>query len=102
MSLFCAEVARQQVLLQGLTQELCDVPDIEPAHQVETMDFDRPDADVQGRADLTIGMAQRDQSKDLALAGRYVQRRPGTMSYPMERECGGAFASGHLFSSQMI
>ena len=60
MSLFHAEVAREQVLLQSLTQELGDVPNIESAHQVETMDFDRPDADVQCRADLTIGMAQRD------------------------------------------
>lgn len=47
MSLFRAEVARQQVLLQSLTQELGDVPDIESAHQVETMDFGRPDADLQ-------------------------------------------------------
>lgn len=102
MTLFRAEVARQHVLLESLTQELGDVPDIESAHQVETMDFDRPDADIQCRADLTIGMAQRDQSKDLALAGRNMQRRFGTVSHPMERECGGAFASCHLSSSQKI
>jgi hypothetical protein len=47
MNLFTAEVARQQVVLQGLTQELSDVSNIKPAHQVETMDFDRPDADVE-------------------------------------------------------
>ena len=47
MNLFIAEVARQQVLLEGLTQELGDVPNIESAHQVEPMDFDRPDADIQ-------------------------------------------------------
>jgi hypothetical protein len=99
MSLFHTEVARQQVLLQSLTQELGDVPNIESAHQVETMDFDRPDADVQCRADLTIGMAQRDQSKNLALTGRNMQRRFGTVSHPMERACGGVFASGHLSSS---
>jgi hypothetical protein len=75
MSLFHAEVAREQVLLQSLTQELSDVPNIESAHQVETVNFDRPDADVQCRADLTIGMAQRDQSKNLALTGRNMQRR---------------------------
>jgi hypothetical protein len=102
MSLFHTEVARQQVLLQSLTQELGDVPNIESAHQVETMDFDRPDADVQCRADLTIGMAQRDQSKDLALTGRNMQRRFGTVSHPMERACGGVFASGHLSSSGKV
>jgi hypothetical protein len=99
MSLFHAEVAREQVLLQRLTQELGDVPNIESAHQVETMDFDRPDADVQCPADLTIGMAQCDQSKNLALTGRNVQRRFGTVSHPMGRACGGVFASGHLSSS---
>ena len=102
MSLFHAEVAREQVLLQRLTQELGDVPNIESAHQVETMDFDRPDADVQCRADLTIGMAQRDQSKNLALTGRNMQRRFGTVSHPMERACGGVFASGHLSSSGKV
>jgi hypothetical protein len=102
MSLFHAEVAREQVLLQGLTQELGDVPNIESAHQVETMDFDCPDADVQCRADLTIGMAQRDQSKNLALTGGNMQRRFGTVSHPMERECGGVFASGHLSSSGKV
>jgi predicted metal-dependent HD superfamily phosphohydrolase len=89
-------------LLQSLTQELGDVPDIESAHQVEPMDFDRPDADLQCRADLTIGMAQCHQSKDLALAGRDVQRGFRTVSHPMEREGRGAFASGHLSSSQKI
>jgi hypothetical protein len=102
MSLFHAEVAREQVLLQRLTQKLCDVPNIESAHQVETMDFDRPDADVQCRPDLTIGMAQRDQAKDLALTGRNMQRRFGTVSHPMERACGGVFASGHLSSSGKV
>jgi hypothetical protein len=102
MSLFHTKVAGQQVLLQSLTQELGDVPNIESAHQVETMDFDRPDADVQCRADLTIGMAQRDQSKDLALTGRNMQRRFGTVSHPMERACGGVFASGHLSSSGKV
>jgi hypothetical protein len=103
MSLFHAEVARQHVLLQRLTQELGDVPNIESAHQVETMDFDRPDADVQCRADLTIGMAQRDQSKNLTLTGRNMQRRFRTVSHPMERACGGGvFASGHLSSSGKI
>lgn len=100
MTLFRAKVARQQVLLESLTQELGDVPNIEPAHQVETMDFDRPDADIQSRADLTIGMAQRDQSKDLALARGNVQRRFGTVSHTMERKCGDAFVSCHLYSSQ--
>lgn len=99
MSLFRAEVARQHVLLQSLTQELSDVPNIESAHQVETMDFDRPDADIQCRADLTIGMAHRDQSKNLTLTGRNMQRRFGSVSHPMERECGGMFASCHLSSS---
>ena len=47
MNLFIAEVARQQVVLEGLAQELSDVPNIESAHQVETMDLDRPDADIQ-------------------------------------------------------
>lgn len=102
MSLFRAEVARQQVLLQSLTQELGNVSNIESAHQVEPMDFDRPDADIQCRADLTIGMAQRDQSKDLTLAGRNVQRRFGTVSYPMERTCGDTFVSCHLSSSQKV
>ena len=102
MSLFHAEVARKQVLLQRLTQELGDVPNIESAHQVETMDFDRPNAYVQRRADLTIGMAQRDQSKNLALTGRNMQRRFGTVSHPMERACGGVFASGHLSSSGKV
>jgi adenylyl- and sulfurtransferase ThiI len=99
ISLFRAEAARQQVLLQSLTQELSDVPNIESAHQVETMDFDRPDADIQCRADLAIGMTQRDQSKNLALTGRNMQRRFGAVSHPMERECGDVFASGHLSSS---
>mgnify|MGYP003463734041 FL=1 len=102
MSLFHAEVAREQVLLQRLTQELGDVPNIKSAHQVETMDFDRPNADVQCRADLTISMAQRDQSKNLALTGRNMQRRFGTVSHPMERACGGVFGSGHLSSSGKV
>lgn len=57
MSLFIAEVARQQVLLKGLTQELGDVPNIEPAHQIKAMNFDCPDADIQRCGDLAIGMA---------------------------------------------
>lgn len=100
MTLFRTKVARQQVLLESLTQKLGNVPNIEPAHQVETMDFDRPDADIQRRADLTIGMAQRDQSKDLALAWRNVQRRLGTMPHTVERRCGDAFVSCHLYSFQ--
>ena len=99
MNLFIAEVARQQVLLEGLTQELGDVSNIESAHQVETMDFDRPDADIQRCGDLTIGMAQRDQSEDLALAGRNMKGRFRTVFHSVERKCGGAFFSCHLYSS---
>ena len=57
MNLFIAEVARQQVLLEGLTQELSDIPHIESTHQVETMDFDRPDADCQAASNVSVGIA---------------------------------------------
>lgn len=100
MSLFIAEVARQQVVLEGLTQELGNVPNIEAAHQVETMDFDRPDADIQRCGDLTIGMTQRDQLEDLALAGRNMQGRFWTVFHSFGRKCNGFFISCHLFSSQ--
>jgi hypothetical protein len=100
MSLFTAEVTRQQVLLEGLTQELGNVPHIEATHQVEPMDFDRPDTDIQRNSDLAIGMAQRDHSEDLALAGRDVQRRFGTVFHSMELKCSGVFVSSHLDSSQ--
>lgn len=102
MSLFIAEGARQQVVLEGLTQELGNVPNIEAAHQVETMDFDRPDADIQRCGDLTIGMTQRDQLEDLALAGRNVQRRFGAGFHSLGRKRGGFFLSCHLFSFQKL
>jgi hypothetical protein len=98
MTLSISEVARQQVQLKGLPQQLGDVPNIESAHQVEPMDFDRPDADIQRCGDLTIGLAQRDQSEDLPLTGRDMERRFGTVFSSWERK-GRAF-SCHLFSSQ--
>jgi len=100
MNLFIAEVARQQVVLEGLTQELGDVPNIESTHQIETMDFHRPDADIQRCGNLTIDMAQRDQSENLALAGRNMQRRFGTLFHPLEPKRGGGFTFCHLYSSQ--
>lgn len=90
------------MLLERLTQELSDVPNIEPAHQVETMDFDCPDADVQRRSDLAIGMAQRDQSKDLALARRNVKRKCRAMLNPMGSKDRGVLASCHLGSFQKV
>lgn len=99
VNLFIAEVARQQVLLEGLSQELGDVPNIEAAHQVEPMYFDRSDADIQRSGDFAIGMAQRHHSEDLALAGRNMQRRFGTVFHSVERKCGGVFVSCHLSSS---
>ena len=50
-------------MLEGLAQELSDVPNIESAHQVEAMNFDRPDADIQRSGNLPVGMAHGDQSR---------------------------------------
>jgi hypothetical protein len=79
---------------------LGDVPNIEPTHQVEAMDFDRPDTDIQGFGDLTIRMAQRNQSQDLALAGRNMQRRLETVFGSVEPKGSGVPVSCHLYSSQ--
>ncbi len=83
MSLLAAKVARQQVVLERLPQELGDVPNIQSAHQIEPMDFDRSDADVQGCGDLTIRVTQRDQSENLALTRRNLWRRFGPVFHSL-------------------
>jgi hypothetical protein len=48
--------------VKRLAEKLGNVPNIEPVHQVETMDFNSPDTDVQEPSNLPIGMAKRDQA----------------------------------------
>jgi hypothetical protein len=60
--LLTAEVARQQVLLERLTQKLCHVPHIKSMHQVEPMNFNGPDTDLQGPGNLSVGMAKGDEA----------------------------------------
>lgn len=60
--LFGAEVAWQQVLLERLTQKLGNVPDIEAMHQVEPVNFNGSDTDVEGTSNLSVGMAEGDET----------------------------------------
>ena len=62
MRLFGAEVARQQVLLERLTQKLRDVPNIETMHQIEPMNLDGPDADVERTSNLPVRIAKGDEA----------------------------------------
>lgn len=62
LTLLAAEIARQQVLLERLTQKLCHVSHVQSMHQVEPMNFDGPDADLQGRGNLSVGMAKGDEA----------------------------------------
>lgn len=60
-------------MLKRLAKKLGYVPDIQAAHQVEAMDFDRADADVQRGGDLAVGVPHRDHSQDLTLPRRNGQ-----------------------------
>ncbi|GKS64658.1 hypothetical protein YTPLAS72_19620 [Nitrospira sp.] len=60
--LLAAEIARQQVLLERLTQKLRDVPNIKPVHQIEPMDLNGTDTDLQGPGNFSIGMAESDEA----------------------------------------
>jgi hypothetical protein len=60
--LLAAKIARQQVLLECLTQKLCDIPNIEPMHQIEPMNLNGADTDLKGPGNFSIGMAESDEA----------------------------------------
>jgi hypothetical protein len=60
--LLAAKIARQQVLLECLTQKLRDIPNIEPMHQIEPMNLNGADTDLKGPGNFSIGMAESDEA----------------------------------------
>jgi hypothetical protein len=56
--------------LQGPAEQLSDVSYIQPSHQIETMHFDRTDAEFQHLGDLTVRMPKGYQAENVALPGR--------------------------------
>jgi hypothetical protein len=61
------EALWQEPHQERLPKELRDIPHAEPAHQIKTVDLDRPDADLERIGDLPIGQPLCDETKDFTL-----------------------------------
>ena len=68
-----AERTRQQPQPQRLAEKLGDVADVQPAHQIEAMHFNRAYADTQRIGDFPIGLAHGDHLQNLGLPGSQAE-----------------------------
>lgn len=55
--------------MKRLPKELGDIADLEPAHQVEAMYFNRTDADRQPLRNVAVGVPLGNQAKNFLLPG---------------------------------
>lgn len=96
--LLAAEIARQQVLLESLTQKLCHISNIQPMHQVEPMNLNGPDTDLQGPCNLSIGMAKGDEAQDLTLSRGNMRCSPKATIPLLNPKRRGTFMLYHRYS----
>jgi hypothetical protein len=68
------EVLRQESQLNGLTDELSDIPDLETMHQVEAVHLDSPYADPKLLRNLPIRQTLYDERQHLLLPRRHGTR----------------------------
>ena len=68
-----AERTRQQPQSQRLAEELGDVADVQPAHQIEAVHFNRAHADAQCGGDFPVGLAHGDHLQNLGLPGSQAE-----------------------------
>ena len=55
--LFEREIFWKKAVLQGLPKQLSHIADFESSHEIESVYFDRPDADRQPASNVSVGIA---------------------------------------------
>ena len=70
LRLFVGKIFRKESVLQSLPEQLGDISNFEPPHQIESMHLDCSDADREPAGDVAIGIALRHQFQNFLLSRR--------------------------------